>query len=382
MHFTRLLELGQIKGSAFLFGPRMTGKTFLVRGLQNVAYIDLLDPEQELRFKQSPSLFWEEIHAFPKHHLVVVDEIQKVPTLLDYVQKGIEERGLRFILTGSSARKLRRGGANLLGGRAHDLRLHPLTTREIGPQFDLSQALQYGTLPKFAELAMNKNIEELKGLLRSYYTTYIKEEIQAEALTRNVGAFQRFLNVAAQANGQVIEFQNISRECSVPASTVKEYYSILEDTLVGEFLWQWNRSERKKARPKFFFFDTGVVRAIQNRLNDPPTTQELGFLFETWFVRELTRLRDYLKKSHEFCFWREGIHEVDILVMSARGPVLAIECKSGNESLSHSTLKSFQTKFPKVPLIISSLKDKARRRLASGIDLLPWRDALEVYNRL
>ncbi|MBI4358746.1 MAG: ATP-binding protein [Candidatus Omnitrophica bacterium] len=360
----------------------MTGKTSLVRGLQKVAYIDLLDPEQELRFRQSPSLFWEETRTFPKNHLVVVDEIQKVPALLDYVQKGIEEQGLRFILTGSSARKLRRGGANLLGGRAHDLKLHPLTVREIGPQFDLLLALQYGTLPKFAELALAKNMEEVRGLLRSYYTTYIKEEIQAEALTRNVGAFQRFLNVAAQANGQVIEFQNVSRECSVPASTVKEYFAILEDTLIGEFLWPWDRSERKKARPKFFFFDTGVVRSIQNRLNDPPTSQELGFLFETWLVRELVRLRDYFKKSHEFCFWREGNYEIDILVMGSRGPVLAMECKSGNESLSRPALESFRAKFPKVPLVIASLKDKARRRLASEIEILPWRDALEMYCRL
>jgi uncharacterized protein len=285
-------------------------------------------------------------------------------------------------LTGSSARKLKRGGANLLGGRAHDLKLHPLTEREMGTRFDISKALQYGTLPKFAGLAFEKDTEELRSLLRSYYTTYIKEEIQAEALTRNVGAFQRFLNVAAQANGQVIEFQNISRECSVPASTVKEYFTILEDTLIGEFLWPWDRSERKKARPKFYFFDTGVVRSIQNRLNDPPTTQELGFLFETWFVRELVRLRDYGRKNHEFCFWRDGNHEIDILVMNHGEPALAIECKSGNETVSQSTLRAFRAHFPKAPLVIASLKDRARRRLASGIEILPWRDTLEAYGGL
>lgn len=382
MYFTRLLELERIRGSAFLFGPRMTGKTTLLRNLKKAASYDLLDPDEELRFKQSPSLFWEEIQTFPKNSLVVVDEIQKVPALLNYVQKGIEELGLKFILSGSSARKLRRGGANLLGGRAHDLRLHPLTEREMGARFDLTRALQYGTLPKFAELAMEQDLDEAKSLLRSYYTTYIKEEIQAEALTRNVGAFQRFLGVAAQANGQVIEFQNISRECSVPASTVKEYFAILEDTLIGEFLWPWSRSERKKARPKFFFFDPGVVRSIQNRLNDPPTSQELGFLFETWFLRELIRLRDYLRKSHEFCFWREGNHEIDILVMSRGRPALAIECKSGADLLSQATLEAFRSCFPKVPLVIASLKDKAKRHLASGVEILPWRDALKAYNHL
>ncbi|MBI4430789.1 MAG: ATP-binding protein [Candidatus Omnitrophica bacterium] len=360
----------------------MTGKTSLVRNLPSAAFIDLLDPEQELRLRQTPSFFWEEIQTFSKNSLVVVDEIQKVPALLNYVQKGIEELGLRFVLTGSSARKLKRGGANLLGGRAHDLKLHPLTVREIGPRFDVSLALQYGTLPKFTTLALEKNMEEVKSLLRSYYTTYIKEEIQAEALTRNVGAFQRFLNVAAQANGQVIEFQNISRECSVPASTVKEYFTILEDTLIGEFLWPWDRSERKKARPKFFFFDCGVVRSIQNRLNDPPTSQEMGFLFETWFVRELIRFRDYFRKSHEFCFWREGSHEIDILIMGRGEPILAIECKAGNELLSETARQAFSARFPKVPLVIASLKDKTRRHLASGIEILPWRDALEMYERL
>lgn len=382
MYFERQIQLEHIQGSAFLFGPRMTGKTSLIRNLPKVAIIDLLDPEQELRLRQSPSLFWEEIQTVPKNSLVVVDEVQKVPTLLNYVQKGIEELGLRFILTGSSARKLKRGGANLLGGRAHDLRLHPLTVREMGPRFDLPTALQYGTLPKFAVLASEKKTDEVRGLLRSYYTTYIKEEIQAEALTRNVGAFQRFLNVAVQANGQVIEFQNISRECSVPASTVKEYFAILEDTLIGEFLWPWDRSERKKARPKFFFFDCGVVRSIQNRLNDPPTPQEMGFLFETWFVRELVRLRDYFRKSHEFCFWREGNHEIDLLVTGPRGPVLAVECKSGNESLREATWLAFSARFPKVPLVIASLKDKARRRLVSGVEILPWRDVLEIYEHL
>ncbi len=382
MHFKRQIELEHIKGSAFLFGPRMTGKTSLIRDLQKALSIDLLDPEQELRLRQSPALFWEEIQTLPKNSLVAVDEVQRVPALLDYVQKGIEECGLRFILTGSSARKLRRGGANLLGGRAHDLRLHPLTAREMGSRFHLSRALEYGTLPKFAELAVEQETEEVKSLLRSYYTTYLKEEIQAEALTRNVGAFQRFLSVAAQSNGQVIEFQNISRECSVPASTVKEYFAILEDTLIGEFLWPWGRSERKKARPKFFFFDTGVVRSIQNRLNDPPTRQETGFLFETWFVRELVRLRDYLRKSHEFCFWREGNHEIDVLVLSHRGPLLAIECKSGNESLSDPTRQAFKARFPKVPLVIASLQDKTKRRLASGLEILPWQEALDFYEHL
>ena len=271
MSFTRQLQLEGLKLSAFVFGPRMTGKTFLLRQLECALFIDLLDPEIELNYRHSPRHFWERISALPEKSLVIVDEVQKVPALLDYVQKGIEEKSLRFILSGSSARKLKRGGANLLGGRALDLHLHPLTAGETGKNFQLETTLKYGSLPKVVQLILGRQLEDAKGILRAYNTIYIKEEIQAEALTRNVGAFQRFFSVAAQSNGAVIEFANISRECSVPMSTVKEYYSILEDTLLGFFLWPWDRSERKKARPKFYFFDTGVTRAIQDRLNDDPT---------------------------------------------------------------------------------------------------------------
>lgn len=361
----------------------MTGKTFLLRRLKPGLYLDLLDPELELELSRSPGLFREQLAALRRRGtLVVVDEIQRVPALLDYVQMWIEERGFRFILSGSSARKLKRGGANLLGGRAVDLRLHPLTAEEVGPRFSIRQALQYGTIPKMVQLLLSSQGVELKRLLRSYYTTYIKEEIQAEAITRNVGAFQRFLNVAAQDNGQVLEFANVSRECAVPASTVKEYYSILEDTLLGEFLWPWDRSERKKARPKFYFFDCGVVRAIQNRLNDPPTPAETGLLFETWFVREVTRYRDYDEKEHTLSFWREGPNEVDLVISGSRGPVLAIECKSGRQLPSLATVQAFQRRFPKVPLVVASLIDKEERKLASGVRVLPWDRAIELYRSL
>ena len=360
----------------------MTGKTFLLRELPADLYIDLLDPEMELQFKRSPRLFWEQISALRAKALVVVDEVQRVPALLDYAQKGIEEKQLIFVLSGSSARKLKRGGANLLGGRAKDLKLHPLTYGEMGEYFTIQDACQYGTLPKTAQWLADHHQDEARSLLRSYATTYIKEEIQAEALTRNVGAFQRFLQVAVQGNAQVIEFANISRECSVPSTTVKEYYSILEDTLLGDFLWPWDRSERKKARPKFYFFDCGVVRAIQNRLNDPPTPAEMGFLFETWFVREIRRLRDYGNKEHEFSFWREGNHEIDLLITGGHGPLLAVECKTGHDLISAQTLRAFRARFPKVPLVVASLHDQTPRRVETGIEILPWVKVLERYQTL
>ncbi len=382
MIFKRSLQLAHLKRSAFLFGPRMTGKTFLLRDLPADLSVDLMDPELELRFKQSPRLFWEQISNLKHKARVVIDEVQRVPALLDYVQKGIEEGQMIFILSGSSARKLRRGGANLLGGRAQDLKLHPLTAQEMGERFDIHKACQFGTLPKVAQCLAQHDGDEARSLLRSYVTTYIKEEIQAEALTRNVGAFQRFLQVAVQGNAQVIEFANISQGCSVPASTVKEYYSILEDTLLGDFLWPWDRSERKKARPKFYFFDCGVVRAIQNRLNDPPTPDEMGFLFETWFVREIRRLRDYGNKDHEFSFWREGNHEIDLLIMGGHGPLLAVECKAGRDMPSAKTVHAFRARFAKVPLVVASLHDRVPRRLESGIEVLPWAQVLERYQAL
>lgn len=379
MSFPRLLNLDKISGSLFLFGPRMTGKTFLLRRLRSALFIDLLDPEVELSFSRSPVIFWEKLRVLHKNSLVIVDEVQRVPVLLDYVQKGIEEIGLRFILSGSSARKLRRGSANLLGGRALDLRLYPLTNIEVGKGFDLGMALSYGTLPRVVTTFLEGKVEDVRRQLKAYCTIYIKEEVQAEALTRNVSAFQRFLSVAAQMNGETIEFASVARDSSVPMSTVKEYFSILEDTLLGDFLWPWNRSERKKARPKFYFFDCGVVRALQNRLVDPPTPQEKGFLFETFFYNELKRLRDYYEKPYELSFWREGKHEIDILVTSPRGPIMAFECKTSTDTISDATRTAFLKRFPDLPLIVASLKDEHQRKLDNGVVILPWRQALDTF---
>jgi len=379
MEFQRLLKLEHISDSLFLFGPRMTGKTYLLRRLKTDLFVDLLDPEEELKFKRTPKEFWELLRALKSGQLVIVDEIQRVPALLDYVQKGIEELNLRFILSGSSARKLRRGSANLLGGRALDLRLHPLTSIEVGNNFDIDKALSYGTLPIIVSFLLENKEDDVRRRLKTYGTVYIKEEVQAEALTRNIGAFQRFLDVAAQMNGETIEFASIARDSAVPMSTVKEYFSILEDTLLGSFLWPWDRSERKKARPKFYFFDCGVVRALQNRLVDPPTPQEKGHLFETFFYNELRWLRDYYEKPNEISFWREGRQEVDLLITGPKGPLMAFECKTTSETVSDATLIAFRKRFPAIKLYVASLKDTRLRKLKNDIMVLPWRQALDIY---
>lgn len=373
--YNRLLQLNELRSSAFIFGPRMTGKTTILRGLKHSAYFDLLDPEAELRYRMSPRLFWDEVSVLPAGSTVVVDEVQRIPELLNYVQMGIDRLKHTYILSGSSARKLRRGAANLLGGRSLDLRLHPLTCDEIGADFSIHAALCTGTLPLMAAVAAEGDSARASEHLRSYISTYIQQEIQMEALTRNVGAFQRFLAVAAQSNAQVIEFANISRDCSVPASTVKEYFQILDDTLLGWFLWPFHHSERKKARPKFYFFDCGVVRALHNRLVDPPTPNERGFLFETWFVGELRRMSDYGGKHFELSYYRERNAEIDIIVSDGSGPRLGVEIKSGTVDIGADTVDLCARRFPGLPLVVASLTDD-RPRLTRGIEILPWPDAL------
>ncbi|MBI4403967.1 MAG: ATP-binding protein [Deltaproteobacteria bacterium] len=360
----------------------MTGKTVLLEKLKHEKYYDLLDPELEIALRAQPKQFLEELATLSAGSCVIVDEIQKVPILLDYVQIGIEKLKLKFFLSGSSARKLKRGGANLLGGRAADLRLHPLTTKELGQAFNIESALTYGTLPKIQLLVQERKIKDAIRLLRSYHTTYLKEEIQAEAIVRSLDAFQRFLPVAAQANAQMIEYANISRECSVPMETVKDYFQILEDTLVGNFLWPWNRSERRKARPKFYFFDCGVVRALQNLAGVPLVGTERGFFFETWFVNEIIRIKDYEERQHKISLWREGEWEIDILVEDGRGPLIAFECKTSKQVKNGPSLNRFRKQFPQVPLIVSSLTDANKRKLENGAFIYPWHEAIKAYRNL
>jgi predicted AAA+ superfamily ATPase len=247
----------------------------------------------------------------------------------------------------------------------------------MGNDFNINHAISQGTLPKIATLWAGGNMADAQAYLRSYVSIYIKEEIQAEALTRNVGAFQRFLSVAAQSNGQVIEFSNIARECSVPASTVKEYYQIIEDTLLGFLLWPFDHNERKKARPKHYFFDTGVVRAMQGRLVDAPTPIENGFLFETWFINECIRLRDYAGSQVEFSFWRKKQMEIDLLLSRGGTVRCGVECKTGSATISADTVSAFRAMFPGVDLIIASLADEHPRKRPDGVEILPWKKAIE-----
>lgn len=379
MKYQRLLDLSKYSNSAFVFGPRMTGKTSLLRQIPNSVYFDLLDPELELRFRTQPAEFWRQINALPAKQTIIIDEVQRVPQLLDYVQMGIDRHEHQFFLSGSSARKLKRGAANLLGGRALDLRLHPLTHQELKNDFDLSKVLSFGSLPKISNLVSTGAIDEARMLLRSYYSTYIREEIQAEALVRNLAGFQRFLPVAASCDAREIVYANIARDCSVPDSTVKDFFSILEDTLIGRLLWPHNASERKKAHPKFYLFDCGITRMLLDRLVDPPTGQERGLLFESWFINEVFRLRDYSGKYTTLSFWKEGGKEVDLVAHSFDKMKIAVEIKSGEFAEADlDSLRSFKKKYPETPTILASMRATRAEKTDDGILILPPDQVIKV----
>ncbi len=267
-HVDRLVDLSVLlaKKSHFLFGPRQTGKSFLIhQSLQGVRVYDLLDTSIYLALSQNPLQLSQELT--PQDRIVVIDEIQRIPDLLNEVHRLIETRRIKFLLTGSSARKLRRGGVNLLGGRARTKHLHPLTYKELGKDFDLSQALTRGTLPSIYFS------DDPRADLQSYAGTYLEQEIVAEGATRNVPAFSRFLKVAALCNGTIVNFTNVANDAQVPRTTVYEYFRILQDTLILHEVPAWRQSRKRKplASSKYYFFDVGVVGMLQCRTIRPGT---------------------------------------------------------------------------------------------------------------
>lgn len=382
--FPRLLNLPK-SNSYFLFGPRQVGKTSLVTSslkAERVLKYDLLDSKEYFRLIARPALFAEELMKVKGSiDFVVIDEVQRVPALLDEVHRFIEMPNPPvFVLTGSSARKLKRSGTNMLGGRAWTLRLHPLTYREMAADFDLMRVLELGSLPKIATI----NDDDAKQTLRSYVETYLKEEIEAEALVRATGVFVRFLHLASHESGAILNYSTLSRDTGTSAKTIKEYYKILEDTLIGRFLPAFSRSARKRlvAHPKFYLFDTGVQRALTKKLTVPlqHATSEYGLLFEHFIINEVFRLNDYLQKDHEFSYYRtEHGAEVDLIIETPAGECFAVEIKSTeNPSLSdvRSGLKSFKEVVPHARLIC--VCNALRMREADGIEIWPWQQFFDA----
>ena len=321
--YARLLPKPSV--SAFLFGPRGTGKsTWLRDHFPGVAVYDLLDTGEALRLAVQPQLLYHELSMLSPGAWVVINEVQKAPAVLDEVHRLIETRRLRFVLSGSSARKLRRGGVNLLAGRAVTLAMMPLVSAELGFDRDITKFLRYGSLP------MAVDADDPRQYLRSYAETYLVQEVHAEALTRNIGAFARFLEVAARHNGQTTNASAIAKAVGVRRETVRSHFDILVDTLLGCWLpaWKLKSANKQVAHSKFYFFDAGVARALSGRLPYPPTNEELGALAETFVLSELRAYLAYSRLDYRLHFWRthDGA-EVDLLCEAANGFV-AIEVKS------------------------------------------------------
>lgn len=355
------------KKSYFLFGPRQTGKTSLIRhSLKGVKVYDLLDSSTYLALSQNPGRIGEELT--PNDRLVVIDEIQRLPVLLNEVHRLMEARKIRFLLTGSSARKLRRGGVNLLGGRARTKYLHPFTYQELGKRFDLTRAVTRGLLPSIYFS------DDPKADLEAYTGSYLQEEIVAEGTVRNLPAFSRFLRVAALCNGQIVNFTNISNDAQVARTTVYEYFDILKDTLIVYELPPWRKSKKRKplASSKYYFFDVGVVSMLQGR-SFRPGTPEFGEAFETYLMHELTSYCHYLS-GEPLSYWRSTSgFEVDFVI----GEHTAVEVKA-KENLSASDLKSLQAiaeeKMLKHYLCVSL---EPRMRKIAGVTVLPYKEFLE-----
>lgn len=387
--YSRLIDLPK-RNSFFLFGPRLTGKSTLLRQVfadAEVLFLDLLHPSVHQKYLAEPAAFLREIEAAKgKYKRIVLDEIQRVPALLDvvhYLMESTTGRHLQFIMSGSSARKLKRSKANLLGGRAWSLELFPLTNEELGDDFVLEKALAFGTLPK-VYASRETDVEEN---LRAYVETYLTEEIKAEALTRNLGAFIRFLPMAAAESGHAVNASNIGREIGISYKTVQEYFQILEDTLLGFWLEPFAKIARRRMakQPKFYFFDTGVLRALKKTLKAPleRATSEFGELFENFFINEVRRLNSYRRLDMTLSFYRtEAGAEVDLIAQRPGKSCLAMEIKATERPSSSlcSGLLSFADLMPKAELVLVCRTDRPQifRFGKRSVRALPWLDCLKM----
>jgi predicted AAA+ superfamily ATPase len=327
--YTRLLAPPE--RSFFLFGPRGTGKTtWLRQRLASAHWIDLLRERERLRLVRSPGRFTQEVEALPARSWVVVDEVQRLPALLDEVQDLIARHGqrYRFALTGSSARKLKRGGANLLPGRVVNRRFFPLTAAELGRGFRIEEALRFGTLPA---VCSERRTASRIDLLEAYAENYLTQEIRQEALVKSLDSFTRFLAIAALVNAQVVNVAGIARDAAIARPTVQGYFEILVDTLVGSWLPAWRPRAKVKelAHSKFYFFDPGVVRALSERLHEPVGSEERGHLLETYVLHELRAWIDRSGSGGSLAYWRTPSgSEVDFVWTRGKRAV-GIEVKAG-----------------------------------------------------
>lgn len=373
--FPRLLQ--PPKGSFFLFGPRGTGKsTWLADAYPDAHRVDLLDEGLYQGYLADPRRFGAEMNAVTPGSMVVVDEVQRIPGLLNEVHRQIETRRLRFVLCGSSARKLKTGGTNLLAGRAAQHFMHPLVPEEMGSAFELEKALRWGTIPVIW------SAPDRRGALEAYAQLYLKQEIQAEALVRNLPGFARFLPIAALFHGQVLNLSGLARDAGVARGTVQGYLSVLEDTLLAFLLpaFEARLRVRERKHPKLFWADPGLPRAMKRQL-EVPTAEERGHLFEGWVVSLLGAYRDYRGLFDDWAYWAPGKGsevEVDLLLRRGRF-MLALEIKAGR-NIPERSLRGLRAiaDLPGVRRrVVVSLSDR-ETRTHDGIEILPLRKFLRL----
>jgi uncharacterized protein len=384
--FERILNLSKLLGnssSSFLIGARGTGKTYLAREfMQNrrgLTY-ELLKGETFTRYLTHPEYFRHEIEAAIRDDCltVYVDEVQKLPRLLDEVHQLLSEHQgkVRFLLTGSSARKLKRMGANMLAGRAYTSRLFPLTFMEHS--FSTSRVLHYGTLPGII------TSEQPDLSLRAYYDTYLKEEIIAEAVTRKLDTFTRFLEIAAQYDGKPVNNSSLARTIGSTPNTIASYYEILEQTLIAIRLPGWSKSPRKQLlqAPKYYFFDCGVLNSIRGELGiaPQPETIRYGNLFENYVINEFFRLNQYYKRDFNFSYWKtKDDQEVDLVCSAGSfSEPIAVEIKSSSRpnEMDFKHLKVFSLDYPNSKLYC--LCNTPTPFVLDGVQVLPWQEGVKL----
>jgi uncharacterized protein len=371
--YQRIFDIeNQLDEAMFLFGARQVGKsTLLQERFKDAVYYDLLIPSVRRSFKRNPDLFREALSSKPAGTLVIVDEIQKVPELLDLVHWLMVNRKLRFILSGSSARKLKKSGANTLGGRAQPRTLFPLVWKEV-TDFQIDRAVQNGMIPR------HYLAEDATDRIEAYVKVYLDEEIRDEAAVQDIDAFERFMEVAAISDGEMLNYSNIAADCGVSAKTVKSYYQILYDTLLGYEIPAYRKVVKRQVvqAPKFYYFDVGLANYLMGRYSLRRGTDDYGHAFEHFVMQEIIAYRGYFRRREEISYWHTyNNQEVDAVIGDAK---VAIEIKSGEQvKASHKKgLKAFKEEHPECRLILVSLDPITR--VSGDIEIINISDFLKM----
>lgn len=356
------------QGSVFLFGARQTGKTTLLLSIfPKSKYYDLLENDTYERLRRNPSLLRQELSQCRPGEIVIIDEIQLIPELLNEVHWLITRSNIHFILSGSSARKIRRKGVNALGGRAIRNVLYPLVSAEI-ENFDIIRAVNHGMLPTHY---LSPDGRILQKRLQAYISVYLKEEIAAEALVRRLPSFTRFMEVAAVTNGEMVNYNNVARDCGVDAKTAKEYFNILEQTLIGYMVPAFSKTVKRRINqsPRFYYFDVAIPNYLLHKHNLQPGSDDFGHAFEHLMIEELVAYLGYNEIENGLSYWHTYTgYEVDAVLGDAQ---VAIEFKSSTEVKSKHLrgLKAFKDEHPDARLIIVSLD--AQPRYFQDVEVMP-----------